>query len=183
MVGRRSLDFIHPDDQGGSINAWMEMAALPGATSRARMRHLCRDGSWRWVETTNQNMMNDPQQACVIADMADISDEVAALEALRAREQLLDRLAEAVPLGLFQVDTNRQIVYTNDRLHQILGQPPRPTVDEQMANIIPEDRQLLHRALDAVLDDGRDSDVDVRLQPADIGPRRLCTISLRALTS
>ncbi|HLY82316.1 MAG TPA: diguanylate cyclase, partial [Acidimicrobiales bacterium] len=183
MVGRRSIDFIHPEDQGRSINSWMEMAATPGASSRARLRHLCRDGSWRWLEIANRNMTDDPDVGCVVAEMADISDEMAALESVRAREQLLDRLAEALPLGLFQVDTDRRVVYTNDRLHQIIGEPPATTVDDQMVNIVPEDRPLLREAIDAVLDDGRDGEVEVHLQLPGSGSRTLCTLSLRALTT
>jgi PAS domain S-box-containing protein len=183
MVGRRFIDFIHPDDQGRSINSWMEMAAAPGASGRARLRHLCRDGSWRWLEIANTNFIDDPDHGCVLAEMADISDEMAALESVRAREQLLDRLAEALPLGLFQVDTDRRIIYTNDRLHQMIGEPPATTVDDQMVNIVPEDRPLLCQALDAVLDHGRDTEVEVRLQPPGANHQRLCTMSLRALTT
>jgi len=183
MVGRRSIDFIHPDDQPRSINGWMEMAAGPGASSRTRLRHLCRDGSWRWLEITNINALGDSDDGCVIADMADISDEMAALESVRAREQLLERLAEALPLGLFQVDTDRRVVYTNDRLHQIIGKSLEETVDEQMVNVVPEDRPLLDQALTAVLDQGLDGEVAVRLQPQGDGHQRLCTFSLRALTT
>jgi diguanylate cyclase (GGDEF)-like protein/PAS domain S-box-containing protein len=108
---------------------------------------------------------------------------MAALESVRAREQLLERLAEALPLGLFQVDTVRRIVYTNDRLHQIIGKSRAATVDEQMVNLVPEDRPLLVQALDAVLDDSLDGEVTVRLQPPGPGHQRLCTMTLRALTA
>ena len=183
MVGRRSIDFIHPDDQGRSIVSWMEMAAAPAASSRARLRHLCRDGSWRWLEISNHNRMDDPEHACVFAEMVDISDEMAALESVRAREQLLDRLAEALPLGLFQVDTNRGIIYTNDRLHQIIGKSLETTIDDQLANVLPEDQLKMRQAFDAVLDHGFDGDIEVRLQPPGDELERLCTMSLRALTS
>jgi diguanylate cyclase (GGDEF)-like protein/PAS domain S-box-containing protein len=183
MVGRRSIDFIHPDDQGRSINSWMEMASAPGASGRARLRHRCRDGSWRWMEIASRNLMDDPDGGYVVAEMADISDEMAALEAVRAREQLLDRLAEALPLGLFQVDTDRRVIYTNDRLHQIIGAPPAPTIDDQMEHIVPADRPLLRQALDAVLDAGLDGDIEVRLRRPASDDQRLCTMSMRALTT
>jgi diguanylate cyclase (GGDEF)-like protein/PAS domain S-box-containing protein len=183
MVGRRSIDFIHPDDQGRAINSWMEMAAAPGASSRTRVRHLCRDGSWRWLEITNRNAIDEPDVECVVSEIADISDEMAALESVRAREQLLDRLAEALPLGLFQVDTERQVTYTNDRLHQIIGSPPAATVDQQMANVVADDQPVLREALDAVLEDGRNAEIEIRIQPPGGVPGRLCNLSLRALTT
>ncbi len=81
------------------------------------LRHRRRDGSFLWFEVTNHNLLEDPEHECVVSEIVDISEEMAAQEGLRAREQLLDRLAEAVPMGLFQVDAERNVVYTNDRLH------------------------------------------------------------------
>lgn len=179
MVGRRSLEFIHPDDADRAIENWMEML---GATSqRVRLRHLRKDGSWVWMEITNDNRLDDPAHACVVAETIDISDEMAIHEALRAREQLLRRLAEALPTGLFQVAADRSIVYTNDRLHQIVGIGALTSVDEQLAAVERDDRPALHAAVDAVLT-GEDRDVEVHLRLPATGERRLCQLNLRSLT-
>jgi diguanylate cyclase (GGDEF)-like protein/PAS domain S-box-containing protein len=179
MVGRRSLDFIHPDDADRAIENWMEML---GATSqRVRLRHLRKDGSWVWIEITNDNRLDDPEQACVVAETIDISDEMAIHEALRAREQLLRRLAEALPTGLFQIAVDRSIVYTNDRLHQIVGIGALTSLDEQLAAVELEDRPALHAAVDAVLA-GEDRDIEVHLRLPASGDRRLCQLNLRSLT-
>ena len=69
------------------------------------------------MEVTNHNLLEDPEYHCVVAEMVDISEEMATQEALRAREQLLDRLAQTLPLGLLQVDADSKVTYTNDRLH------------------------------------------------------------------
>ena len=100
MVGHRSIEFIHPDDHALAIDNWMEMLALPGPGRRVRLRHRRKDGSWVWFEVTNHNLLDDPDHGCVVCEIVDISEEMAAHEELRAREQLLDRLAEAIPLGL-----------------------------------------------------------------------------------
>ena len=113
--------------------------------------------------------------------MVDISEEMAAQEALRAREQLLDRLAETVPVGLFQIDDQRRIVYTNDRLHEILGIVSASTVEAQLATVAPADRPALSEALDSVLEDGSHTDIEVKLHLPPSGELRFCTISLRAL--
>lgn len=183
MIGRRSVDFIHPDDEVRGIDSWMEMAAVLGASSRARVRHLCADGSWRWLEITNTNHMDDPTEPYVAGELVDISDEMAALESVRTREQLLDRIARALPIGLFQVAPDRSIVYTNDRLHQIVGKAPATTLDDQMVHVVPEDRSKLHRALDGAFERGEDDEVEVRLKLPGDTRRRLCTITIRVLTT
>jgi diguanylate cyclase (GGDEF)-like protein/PAS domain S-box-containing protein len=180
MVGRRSLEFVHPDDQERAIENWMEMLSRPGQSARMRMRHSCHDGSWQWLEVTNHNLLDDADSGYVLAEMVDISDEMAAQEALRAREQLLHRLAEAVPIGLLQVDRERRIVYTNERLTAIVGVDSCTGVDEQLATVAQHDRPALSGALDDVLD-GRDVDIEVRVCPPD-GALRHCRALLRSLT-
>ena len=105
-----------PDDRERAVESWMGMLARPGQSNRVRLRHRRRDGSWLWLEITNHNLLDDPSHGYVRAELMDISDEMVAQEALRAREQLLHRLAEALPLGVFQVDRDGAVVYANERL-------------------------------------------------------------------
>ena len=139
-----------------------------------------------WIEINNQNLLGDPEHGCVIAEMVNISDEMAAHEAVRAREQLLDRLAEALPVGVIQVDADGSVAYTNSRLHAILGSPRAATIGEQIAMVQPTDRTSLTDAFHAVLQRRFDRDIEVRLVTPPDGdhtePRR-CLFSIRALTA
>ena len=181
MVGHRSLEFIHPEDQALAVDNWMQMLAAPGPGRRVRLRHLQRDKSWVWFEVTNHNLLEDPDYRCVVSEMVDISEEMAAHEELKAREQLLDGLAEAIPVGLFQVDADGAIVYTNDRLHEILGVERKDTVEAQMATITDADSRVLRAAVDEVLGRGLQADIEVELHLPPDGELRFCTVSLRAL--
>ena len=182
LVGGRTLMFTHPDDHALAIESWMEMLATPGPARRVRVRIQRSDQSWVWFEVTNHNLLNDPEHRCVVSGMLDISEEMAAGEALRAREQLLDRLAEALPLGLFQIDSARHVVYTNDRLHEIIGVQRAQTVKAQLATVVDEDRPALEDALDAVLGRGLPADIEVALKRPDMSEPRSCTMTLRALS-
>ena len=182
MEGHRSIEFIHPDDHALAIDNWMDMLSSPGPGRRVRLRHRRRDGSWVWFEVTNHNLLDDPEHARVVAEIVDISEEMAAQEELRAREQLLDRLAEAIPLGLFQVDAAGEVVYTNDRLHEIVGVPRVASAEEQLSTVVEADRPKLTGALELVLRDGHHSDVEVELRLPSTEELRFCSISLRALT-
>ena len=182
MLGHRSLEFVHPDDHALAIDNWMQMLARPGPARRVRQRLQTKDGDWIWFEVTNHNLLADPEQKVVVCEMVDISDEMAAHEDLRAREQLLDRLAETVPVGLMQVDEQMQIVYTNDRLHEILGAARTETVSQQLANLAADERERIERALATLLGDGADAELEVAVTGREDGRDRHCQISLRALT-
>jgi diguanylate cyclase (GGDEF)-like protein/PAS domain S-box-containing protein len=182
MQGRRAIEFMHPDDHALAIDNWMEMLASPGPGRRVRLRHRHRNGSWVWFEVTNHNLLDDEARNCVVAEIVDISEEMAAQEELRAREQLLDRLAEAIPLGLFQVDAAGEIVYTNDRLHEILGVQRVTSLEAQMANVVQSDHTALKSAMEDVLGSGRHADVEIELRLTSSEEVRFCSINLRALT-
>ena len=184
VLGLRPLDIIHPDDQALAVDNWMNMLASPGPGRRVRLRHRHRDGSWVWIEVTNHNLLEDPEHQCVVAEMVDISEEMATQEALRAREQLLDRLAETLPLGLLQVDSDSRVIYTNDRLHSIVGTERANTVEEQLSTVVDEDRQVVSDAFTGVLSNGADSDIEIRVRPYGERDRRVryCALNLRSLT-
>jgi diguanylate cyclase (GGDEF)-like protein/PAS domain S-box-containing protein len=182
LVGQQTLDFVHPDDHDAGIEAWMAMLAMPGVAQPTRLRHRRKDGSWLWLEVTNNNRLADPDHQDILSDLVDISDEMAAHEELRARERLLHRIAETLPIGLCQADSERRIVYANERLHEILGAPPAATIDEQLAPVLGDDWSALGAALSSALGDGVDSDVEVQIQRSGRGPVRRCLARIRALT-
>jgi diguanylate cyclase (GGDEF)-like protein/PAS domain S-box-containing protein len=94
MVGLRSLEFIHPEDHDRAIDSWMQMLSEPGTFQPpVRLRHRRSNGSWTWFEVTNHNHLADPDSGYVLAEMIDISDEMAAHEALRDRVRLFAALA------------------------------------------------------------------------------------------
>jgi diguanylate cyclase (GGDEF)-like protein/PAS domain S-box-containing protein len=181
LVGQRTTEFIHPEDHERGIASWMEMLGRPGSTRRVRLRHRHRDGTWIWFEVTNHNLLEDPERGYVLTEMVDISDEMAALEALRTSEQLLRRLTEALPVGVLQLDTQRRVVYRNERLAAIVG-GDATTVDGQLALVRPDDRAAFEKAVAAVLNDGCDGDLEVGYRHPAGGARR-CNVGLRALTA
>lgn len=183
LVGHRTLAIIHPDDQKAAIENWMEMLGAPGSSMRWRGRHQCRDGSWRWMDTTNHNQLDaDGGGGVVVAEMVDVSDEMAAHDALREREQLLHRLAEALPLGVFELDTERRVLYMNTRLAEMSGSAEMAHFDAIVASAVPEDRDLLLGCVSAAVDGGNDCDVEIRMRCPGSGETRLWAINLRALT-
>jgi diguanylate cyclase (GGDEF)-like protein/PAS domain S-box-containing protein len=180
LVGRRTLEFIHPDDRELAIANWMEMLSCPGVGHRVRLRHLHRDRTWVWLEITNHNRLDDPDHGDVLADMVDISEEMAAQEALRAREQLLGQLAETVPLGLFHIDRSGSMLFANERLGEITGVTLGSRLTDQLARVVPDQRPMVDQAvMEALAGNGRD--LTVPIEPANGGGVRHCALRMRPL--
>ncbi|MFC7279583.1 diguanylate cyclase domain-containing protein [Paractinoplanes rhizophilus] len=182
LVGVRSLELVHPDDHERAIASWMDMLSTPpGAARRVRLRHLHRDGHAVWFEITNHNHLADPDHPGVVAEMLDISDEMAAQEAVRAAEQLMRRLTETLPLGILQIDAERRITYLNDRAARGLRARTGDVLGDQLDGILPADRPVADDAIAEVLGSGGDVDVEYGSREPGRGVRRI-RASLRALT-
>jgi diguanylate cyclase (GGDEF)-like protein/PAS domain S-box-containing protein len=181
MLGSRSSEFMHPDDQERAVATWMTLLATPGS-QRVRVRHRCADGRWLWVETENiHNGAEDPDEVDVVTHITDISDEMAAHEALRRREQLFSRLAESLPTGVLQVRCDGSVVYANARLGAILhtGTPTAET--DLFANIVPADRPAVDAAIEAALQRGIDDELEVEIRTSRAQSSRRCAVSVAAV--
>jgi diguanylate cyclase (GGDEF)-like protein/PAS domain S-box-containing protein len=186
LLGRPSTEFLHPEDQPSAIVAWFEMIEAPGEMRRFEGRYRNRAGEWQWIECINVNRLDDPDNPVVETTMRKITGDRASLaEQLRARKQLLSRLSDAMPIGMFQIDSDRNITFTNDRLHSMLGCPAYATVAAQFACVEEGDRHLLDSAVVAVLEDRSVDDVELRFLRASEGAssvKRVCVLSMRPLT-
>ena len=157
----------------------MDLLSSPGSARRTRLRQRHADGSWMWFEVTNRNLLNHPDYRCVLTEMVDIAEEMAVTEALRASDQLLRRLTEALPVGILQLDLAGTTVYRNERLSAVVGRDLTSVFDlyELMA-----DPEPLRKHLRAVRDERADADEEAEITGPD-GFRRRIGISVRGLHS
>jgi diguanylate cyclase (GGDEF)-like protein/PAS domain S-box-containing protein len=187
ICGFSSTSLIHLEDQTSAISMWLQMIGSPGSTATWRGRYRARDGTWRWVESLNANHLDDPDEPRVTSSLRPVTaEQVGIEEELRSRKQVISRLSDSLPVGLFQIDLHGHLTFTNDRLHLIIQTPAAATVEAQFAAVHPDDRERLETALAAVLADEPVDDLELRFQlPAADGeehPTRVCLLSLRSLT-
>jgi diguanylate cyclase (GGDEF)-like protein/PAS domain S-box-containing protein len=178
LIGRPSTFFIHPEDQASAVGAWMTMLSSPGTVRPWRGRYAAADGSWRWVETVNHNRLDD--EGVVRSLMRAASAEQAGVEEeLRARTQVFNRLADALPLGVVEFRADGRVSFTNARLMAMLGVEEPATVDALFDAVVDDDRALVEEALGQVLADRPVDHLEIRVDTPTV---RVCHLSLRPLT-
>jgi diguanylate cyclase (GGDEF)-like protein/PAS domain S-box-containing protein len=181
MLGARSTEFIHPEDQDRAVSSWMHMLSTL-ASQRVRLRHSCADGSWLWIEVEHvHNGAESMDDVDVVAHISDISDEMAAHEALRRREQLFSRLADSLPTGVMQLSGDGSIAYANSRLSAILGTSPDATPDQVLEKIVPNDRPAVQAAVTAALKRGEDATLEVAARPGGRRRRVRCSVTIASV--
>jgi diguanylate cyclase (GGDEF)-like protein/PAS domain S-box-containing protein len=200
LIGHSVLDQIHPEDQPRAVEGWLAMLSTR-RNQQTRLRRKRKGGGWMWVDTTLHNYLNQPDANHVLIELIDISAEMAAQEALQEREELLRRLTDAMPVGLLQLDTERNVVYNNAHLLEILHgsteaisakpesedgehteQPDASpvTASTLLSTLVDEGMTTFGTALDLVLEEGIDQDVEVDMVLRS-GVWRRALMSIRAL--
>ncbi len=188
ILGSPPTALVHPDDLARAVGAWFSMMNDPGSTQTWRGRFRTADGGWCWIEAHNTNRLDDPEDPGIFtvirpaeADSLDLEEE------LRAREELIARLTDALPVGVFQVDRDRRLLFTNGRLHHILGTPPVSDLASQFSAVADDDRRQLNAAVEAALTgrevDGLELRFGVAVPHPDFASTRVCEVSLRPLTN
>src|SRR5437868_2667432 len=113
MGERVHQDALHPKDLPEARRLFFDVLAEPrrSRTFEARVRDA--RGSWRWLEVTWTNLLEDPSVEGVVANLRDVTERKAA-EASLAHQALHDPLT----------DIPNRVLFT-DRLDHALARPRR----------------------------------------------------------
>ncbi len=122
-LGKNAFDYLHPDDEEWVKDSFDEALDNPGEVRppvEFRLRH--KDGSWRHMEATRTNLLDDPAVKGVVANLWDVTERKRAEEKIRDSEEryraVMEQSAEAI--WLFDPDT-KQVLETNTAFQEMLG--------------------------------------------------------------
>src|SRR2546421_7894480 len=68
VVGRNGFEFVHPEDLEHTRQQFTTLLDRPGHFIMVESRFRHADGTWRWVEATLTNMLNDPAVGAVVCN-------------------------------------------------------------------------------------------------------------------
>jgi PAS domain S-box-containing protein len=94
MVGKRAIDFVHPDDQARVIQTIADALAVPEGTGIVEYRLRAHDGLWRDIESTITNAMNDPAVEGILVNSRDVTERKQA-EQMQKEKQAADAANQA----------------------------------------------------------------------------------------
>ena len=100
LTGTRSADLVHPDDAMRVAVAFAARALEHGPHPAVEFRVRHRDGSWRWLEATSANLLDDPAIAGLVVNARDITERKQ-VEAQLAHQALHDPLTDLPNRALF----------------------------------------------------------------------------------
>jgi diguanylate cyclase (GGDEF)-like protein/PAS domain S-box-containing protein len=120
MVGRRSLDFAHPDFVPGVIAATDRVNV--GAIVSGRIQVRCKDGSYRWMARTLRPLYGDDGSVVArVSGWHEVQRETEIQEALEASEELFRLAMDTAAIGIFVCEPDGRFVRVNPAMCRMLG--------------------------------------------------------------
>ncbi len=153
LVGRQSLELIHPDD----VPTVLEAVRNSPATATVSFRFLHADGHWVFVEM-NRRLVTDsqgnPRGAVVVS--RDVTDR-------RKAEDRFRLLADHAPVGIY-IAQDRKFVYVNPQFSRFTGYTEDELIGMDPSSlVVPEDRVQVRENAVRALKAGRPFDYEYRI--------------------
>jgi PAS domain S-box-containing protein len=100
LVGHEGYEFVHPEDQERNAEALETVLSDPSESETVEVRFRHADGSWRWIEATMRNRLDDDIIDGVLLSSRDITErkeyESEARELAEEYEALLNNVEDAI---------------------------------------------------------------------------------------
>jgi PAS domain S-box-containing protein len=112
LVGHEGLEFVHPEDRERNADALEAVLSNPSESETVEVRFRHADGSWRWIEATMRNRVDDDIIDGILLSSRDITErkeyEREARELAEEYEALLNSVEDAI--FLINVKKNKDSV-------------------------------------------------------------------------
>jgi PAS domain S-box-containing protein len=121
------LDHIHPDDLPHVLEETEKALSEGGiATNKVEYRFRHKDGSWRWMESVGNYLVDDPAVGGVVVISRDVTERKEAEDKLREAEERYRTLVEHIPAVTFidRIDEVNSAVYISPQVEEMLGYTP-----------------------------------------------------------
>ncbi len=153
LVGKSIMERLHPDDVERAAEALGEVASKSGVSQPLEFRWRCKDGSWRWLESVGNNLLDDPEVRGIISVSRDVTDRKVAEAKLRDAEERYRILVEQIPAVTYVVvfdenlESGYSVEYVSPQVEGILGRSAESLLGGPgLAPIHPDDRERVESA-------------------------------------
>ena len=164
VIGSDVTGFVHPDDVPALVAARAESTQASTVT-RLRYRVRTKSGQWRWLDVTTKAWVDDRGHTDgFVGTMRDVTDEVAAQQALAESEAAYRILAENASSVVTRMTNEGVPVWVSPSVTRSLGWQPDELVGQPITELIhPDDVAELRQCQDIALG-GQEAEAEVRIR-------------------
>ena len=167
-IGLDALELVHPDDQQMVAEIMGQAFAEPGTHGPIQLRVRHADGSWRYLEAIGNNLLDNPAVAGVVVAARDVTERLAAEEALRRSDDRFRALVQNLSDVITIVGPEGRLVYSSPAAKRLFGfEEDDESWSDPIARVHPDDLDRVVEEMGALLELGAGDPVSFRLRVAD----------------
>lgn len=121
VLSKIGFEYVHPEDVDQARLAIERLLAQPRLVERLVVRLRDKQQRWRWIESAVSNCLDDPDIRGLVANVRDITEQVATDEALRLSEALHRAMVETAQQGITAIAPDGTTLFVNEHMSRILG--------------------------------------------------------------
>lgn len=142
VVGKVTWKHIHPDDLEALQKSFADLLSEANRSITTECRYLCKDGSYKWIEFSAINLLNNPDICGVLLSYHDISVRKHTEDELSESEAYNRMLFDQSPIGLALARLDGSLVDVNQAFADIIGKTIEETYTLTYWDITPEKYSL-----------------------------------------
>jgi PAS domain S-box-containing protein len=121
FVNRNIFELMHPEDLQWTSHLFTKMVQQAGSQQRGIFRLQHRDGTWRWVEATATNMLDEPAVNAVVVNYRDITERQQSEARINDLLAFNEKILNHSPLGILTYKITGECVFANEKAADIVG--------------------------------------------------------------
>jgi PAS domain S-box-containing protein len=107
LIGHEGYEFVHPDDRERNSEAVEAVLSTPSEPQTAEIRFQHADGSWRWIEATMRNRLDDGLIDGILVSSRDITERKEYQTELRGLAEEYEAFLNSVEDAIFLIDVEQ----------------------------------------------------------------------------
>ena len=136
-LGRRFLDFIHPDDRALNAERFQPLIERRKDYCRHEIRYLTRDGGYRWMEVFARLTLDGAGNVLGTAGtLNDVTDRHLVIDALKTSEARMRSIMDGALDAMVTTDDCGRVIEFNPAAERIFGYPRDAATSRLLADLI-----------------------------------------------
>ncbi|HZP58048.1 MAG TPA: EAL domain-containing protein [Dehalococcoidia bacterium] len=135
-LGTNILTLLHPDDAPRAAQSLAAVIDQPGEHPPTTVRVRHRDGTWRYVETTANNLLHEPAVGGIVHNSHDVTERWLAAEAMRQSEERFRSLVQNASDLITVIEPDTTVRYQSPSIERVLGYAAAEILGTRLAELI-----------------------------------------------
>jgi PAS domain S-box-containing protein len=152
-AGRSAFSFIHPDDMEYALKDFYSVLGEDRSVKTMEFRFECKDGSYKPIELTASNLLNDPLINGIMVSFRDITDRKIAEETLRENDARYSSMISNISDVIGIMGADGIMTYKSSNIEKWFGWLPQDRIGTSgFSTVHPDDMEYVGKVFYSLLE-------------------------------